>query len=189
MKKRNLLGVLCLAITLSVSTAAISQAKQKTTMVGGAEMYPTKNIVENAVNSKDHTTLVAAVTAADLVATLQSDGPFTVFAPVNKAFEVLPAGTVETLLKPENKEALQGVLTYHVVAGRYSATDILKAIKKGNGTATFTTVSGGKLQAMVKGDMVQLKDENGGTAMVTIADVNQSNGVIHVIDSVVLPKS
>ena len=158
-------------------------------MVGGAEMYPTKNIVENAVNSKDHTTLVAAVKAAELVEVLSSDGPFTVFAPTNKAFEALPEGTVENLLKPENKAALQGVLTYHVVAGKFSAADVIGAIEKSNGTATFNTVSGGKLMAKLKDGKVQLIDENGRTAFVTIADVNQSNGVIHVIDSVVLPKS
>ncbi|MAN59670.1 MAG: beta-Ig-H3/fasciclin [Flavobacteriaceae bacterium] len=166
-----------------------SKMSQKTVMVGGAAMYPNKNIVENAVNSKDHTTLVAAVQAADLVSTLQSDGPFTVFAPTNTAFEKLPNGTVATLLKPENKQQLQGVLTYHVVAGNYSANDIVAAIKKGNGTASFTTVSGGKLVAMLKGKNVMIMDENGNTATVTISDVNQSNGVIHVIDTVVLPAS
>jgi len=162
---------------------------KETVMVGGAAMYPTKNIVENAVNSKDHTTLVAAVKAADLVETLQSAGPFTVFAPTNAAFEKLPAGTVETLLKPENKKQLQTVLTYHVVSGKVSATDIIAAISKGNGSATFKTVSGGSLTAMLSGKNVILKDENGGTSMVTIADVNQSNGVIHVVDTVVLPKA
>lgn len=162
--------------------------KEKTVMVGGAEMYPTKNIVENAVNSKDHTTLVAAVKAADLVETLQGDGPFTVFAPTNKAFDKLPEGTVATLLKPENKKKLQTILTYHVVAGDMKAADIVAAIKKGNGKATFKTVSGGKLTAMMKDKKVVLKDESDGMATVTIADVNQSNGVIHVIDSVVLPK-
>ena len=161
---------------------------EKTVMVGGAAMYPSKSIVENAVNSKDHTTLVAAVKAADLVETLQGDGPFTVFAPTNAAFEKLPKGTVETLLKPENKAKLQSVLTYHVVAGKHSAADIMKDIKKGNGKATYKTVNGGKLTAMMKGKNVVLMDENGGMATVTIADVNQSNGVIHVIDSVALPK-
>jgi len=158
-------------------------------MVGGAAMYPTKNIIENAVNSKDHTTLVAAVKAADLVETLQGDGPFTVFAPTNAAFEKLPAGTVETLLKPENKKKLQSILTYHVVYGKMSATDIVSAIKKGNGKATFKTVSGGTLTAMLSGKNVVIMDENGGTSTVTIADVNQSNGVIHVVDTVVLPKA
>lgn len=162
--------------------------KEKTVMVGGAAMYPTKNIIENAVNSKDHTTLVAAVKAADLVETLQGDGPFTVFAPTNEAFEKLPKGTVENLLKTENKKTLQTILTYHVLAGKHSAADIMKDIKKGNGKATYKTVSGGTLTVMMKGKNVVLMDENGEMATVTIADVNQSNGVIHVIDSVVLPK-
>ena len=162
--------------------------KEKTVVVGGAAMYPTKNIIENAVNSKDHTTLVAAVKAADLVETLQCDGPFTVFAPTNEAFEKLPKGTVENLLKTENKKTLQTILTYHVLAGKHSAADIMKDIKKGNGKATYKTVSGGTLTVMMKGKNVVLMDENGGMATVTIADVNQSNGVIHVIDSVVLPK-
>ncbi len=193
MKKKNLISSVVLAFALIIGTAGFAQSKMSkdsnVKTVGGAPMYPTKNIVENAVNSKDHTTLVAAVTAADLVETLQTAGPFTVFAPVNKAFEDLPEGTVETLLKPENKAALQGVLTYHVVAGKFSAADVMAAIKKGNGTATFTTLAGGKLMAKVKDGKVQLQDENGRTAFVTIADVNQSNGVIHVIDAVVLPKS
>lgn len=156
-------------------------------MVGGAAMYKNKNIVENAVNSADHTTLVAAVKAAGLVDTLSGKGPFTVFAPVNSAFDKLPAGTVETLVKPENKATLTKILTYHVVAGNYSAKDVLGAIKKGNGKAEFTTVSGGKLSAMLEGGKVVLMDEKGGKSTVTIADVKQSNGVIHVIDSVVLP--
>ncbi|MDX1462497.1 MAG: fasciclin domain-containing protein [Marinirhabdus sp.] len=160
---------------------------EKTVMVGGAAMYPSKNIVENAVNSKDHTTLVAAVTAAELVETLQTKGPFTVFAPTNNAFDALPDGTVATLLKPENKPALQNVLTYHVVAGNMSAKDIIAAIKKSGGKAKLKTVSGGTLVASMKGDAVIVTDENGGSAMVTIADVNQSNGVIHVVDTVLLP--
>jgi uncharacterized surface protein with fasciclin (FAS1) repeats len=160
---------------------------QKTVMVGGAAMYPTKTIVDNAVNSKDHTTLVAAVKAAGLVETLQSDGPFTVFAPVNNAFDKLPAGTVETLLKPENKSALAGVLTYHVLSGKFDAASIVKAIKDGKGKAEFTTVAGGKLIASLKGKSVVITDAKGGTSMVTISDVNQSNGVIHVIDTVLLP--
>lgn len=167
----------------------VSVAQEKTVNVGGAPMYPSKNIVENAVNSKDHTTLVAAVKAADLVETLQSKGPFTVFAPTNSAFDNLPKGTVETLLKPENKKMLQTVLTYHVLAGKFSATDITNAIKKGNGKATFKTVSGGTLTAWLKGKDIYLTDENGNSAKVTIGDVNQSNGVIHVIDAVVTPKS
>ncbi|MAB58009.1 MAG: beta-Ig-H3/fasciclin [Aequorivita sp.] len=176
---------------LAGTTSNFAQNKmmnEKTVMVGGAEMYPSKTIVENAVNSKDHTTLVAAVKAADLVETLQDDGPFTVFAPTNMAFEKLPMGTVESLLKPENKKTLQTILTYHVLAGKHSAADIMKDIKKGNGKATYKTVSGGTLTAMMKGKKVMLMDENGGMATVTIADVNQSNGVIHVIDGVVLPK-
>ena len=159
----------------------------QTKMVGGSEMYPTKNIIENAVNSKDHTTLVAAVKAARLVETLQGEGPFTVFAPTNTAFDKLPKGTVETLLKPENKEKLQGVLTYHVVAGKVSSMDLAKMIKDGKGKAELTTVNGGILTTMLKGKKVQLKDTAGNISTVTIADVNQSNGVIHVVDTVVLP--
>ena len=160
---------------------------QKTVMVGGAAMYPTKNIVENAVNSKDHTTLVAAVKAAGLVETLESAGPFTVFAPTNEAFAKLPKGTVETLVKPENKATLTKILTYHVVAGKLDAKAIAALIKKGNGIAELKTVSGGILKASMKGDKLVLTDEKGGMATVTIANVYQSNGVIHVIDTVVLP--
>ncbi|WP_292949508.1 fasciclin domain-containing protein [Olleya sp. UBA1516] len=163
--------------------------KEDTKMVGGAEMYPSKNIVENAVNSKDHTTLVAAVKAAELVDVLQSEGPFTVFAPTNAAFDKLPMGTVETLLKPENKEQLQTVLKYHVVAGKWNAKEILNLIEKGDGKAVINTVSGGTLTAWKKGKDVYVTDENGNSAKVTIADVNQSNGVIHVVDSVLLPKA
>lgn len=162
--------------------------KENTVMVGGAAMYPTKNIVQNAVNSKDHTTLVAAVKAAGLVETLQSEGPFTVFAPTNTAFEMLPAGTVNNLLKPESKAALTGVLTYHVVSGRWSSADIARMIKDGNGKAEVKTVAGGKLWIMMEGKKIAVKDENGSVAYVTIKDVNQSNGVIHVIDHVLLPK-
>jgi len=165
------------------------QKDEDVKVVGGAKMYPTKTIVENAIESKDHTTLVAAVKAADLVETLSSDGPFTVFAPVNSAFEALPEGTVETLLKPENKEKLQAVLTYHVVAGNYSAADVLALIERGNGTAELKTVSGKVLNATTNDGKVYIEDENGNKAEVTTADVNQSNGVIHVIDTVVLPKS
>lgn len=161
---------------------------QKTVMVGGAAMYPTKNIVENAVNSKDHTTLVAAVKAAGLVETLQSAGPFTVFAPTNSAFEMLPAGTVDNLLMAENKGALTTVLTYHVIAGKFNAADIAKLIKAGNGTAEVKTVAGKSLWIMMEGKKVAIKDETGSVAYVTIKDVNQSNGVIHVIDHVLLPK-
>ena len=175
-------------VTFLAQGAFAQDSKEKTVMVGGAAMYPSKNIVENAVNSKDHTTLVAAVKAAGLVETLQSKGPFTVFAPTNAAFDKLPQGTVDTLLKPENLKMLQTILTYHVVAGKMNAMDIAKAIKKGNGKATMKTVSGGTLTAWMKGKDLYITDENGGKSKVTIADVNQSNGVIHVIDAVVLPK-
>jgi uncharacterized surface protein with fasciclin (FAS1) repeats len=177
--------VLIASFSLLLSVAAYAQ---KPVTVGGAPMYPTKNIIENAVNSKDHTTLVAAVKAAGLVETLSGAGPFTVFAPTNAAFEKLPAGTVDNLLKPENKATLTAVLTYHVVAGKLSAADVANAIKAGNGTATLTTVQGGKLQAMMSGKDVLLKDEKGNTSKISIFDVNQSNGVIHVVESVVLPK-
>ena len=176
------------AIALLFVNASFAQMEQ-TKMVGGAAMYPSKNIIENAVNSKDHTTLVAAVKAAGLVETLQGKGPFTVFAPVNKAFDALPAGTVDNLLKPENKAALTGVLTYHVVAGKLTAADLAKLIKDGNGTATLQTVAGGTLWVMMQGKKIAIKDESGNVAYVTIKDVNQSNGVIHVIDHVVLPRS
>lgn len=181
--KKLLLG----ALTMVFVNTATAQM-EKTTMVGGAAMYPSKNIVENAVNSNVHTTLVAAVKAAGLVETLQSAGPFTVFAPVNDAFNMLPAGTVDNLLMAENKAALTSVLTYHVVAGKYNASDIAQLIKKGNGKAMLKTVAGKDLWIMMKGEKVAIKDENGGIAFVTIKDVNQSNGVIHVIDHVLLPK-
>ncbi len=173
-----------------VALSAISQvsfAQEKTVTVGGAPMYPSKNIIENAVNSKDHTTLVAAVKAAGLVETLSGPGPFTVFAPTNKAFDKLPKGTVETLVKPENKETLTKILTYHVVSGKMSAADLMKAITDGGGKATLNTVSGGTLTAMMKGKKIELTDAKGGMSTVTIADVNQSNGVIHVIDTVLMP--
>ena len=157
-------------------------------MVGGAPMFRTKNIVENAMNSADHTTLVAAVKAAGLVETLQGKGPFTVFAPTNAAFDKLPAGTVETLVKPENKETLTKILTYHVVAGRYDSKKLSQLIKKGNGQAWLKTVSGGTLTARMNGNGITLTDEKGGTSNVQIADVYQSNGVIHVIDTVVMPR-
>ena len=177
-----------LSMFLFIGTVAIGQGKTtETKMVGGAEMYPTKNIIENAVNSKDHTTLVAAVKAADLVEILKSEGPFTVFAPTNAAFEALPDGTVETLLKEENQKQLQAVLTYHVLAGDYKAADIVAAIKEGDGKAKFTTVNGAEVWAMMEGDKVKLKGAAGNVATVNIADVNQSNGVIHVIDAVILP--
>ena len=185
--KKVLFSVFAFAVVAMGSMSVSAQMSNGNPMVGGAAMYKTKNIVENAVNSADHTTLVAAVKAAGLVDTLAGKGPFTVFAPVNNAFVKLPAGTVDALLKPENKVMLTKVLTYHVVAGNYSAKDIMKAIKKGKGKAAFTTVSGGKLTAMMNGKNVVLMDEKGGRSTVTIADVKQSNGVIHVIDSVVLP--
>ena len=157
-------------------------------MVGGQAMYPSKDIVDNAVNSADHTTLVAAVKAAGLVDTLKSKGPFTVFAPTNGAFSALPAGTVDTLLKPENKPGLTKVLTYHVVPGKLDAAALQKAIKAGNGTATLQTASGGMLWAMMNGDRnIVLKDEKGAVASISTYDVYQANGVIHVIDRVVLP--
>lgn len=204
MKISNTIKLATLALTLGLTTSSFAQdgamemkkdkkmmKKEKmmmeTKMVGGAEMYPNKNIIENAVNSKDHTTLVAAVKAAELVETLKGEGPFTVFAPTNKAFEKLPKGTVETLLMAENKAKLQSILTYHVVAGKVSAMDLMKMIKDGNGKAELTTVNGGTLTAMLKGKKVQLKDAEGNLSTVTIADVNQSNGIIHVIDAVVLP--
>jgi uncharacterized surface protein with fasciclin (FAS1) repeats len=174
--------------TVVVPLAITSAMAQSNPMVGGQEMYPTKNIIQNAVNSADHTTLVAAVKAAGLVGTLEGTGPFTVFAPTNEAFNNLPAGTVDTLLKPENKELLTKVLTYHVVAGRVTAQDLMKLIKAGNGTAELSTVEGGKLWAMSPdGKHITLKDEKGGTSTVTIANVMQSNGVIHVVDTVLMP--
>lgn len=178
--------VLLMAVAGFLSLTTFAQ-KEKTVEVGGAPMYPSKNIVANAVNSKDHTTLVAAVKAAGLVETLQGAGPFTVFAPTNAAFAKLPAGTVETLVKPENKATLTTVLTYHVVAGKYNAKDIAKLIKEGNGKAELKTVQGGILTASMEGKKLVLTDAKGGKSYVTIADVNQSNGVIHVIDTVVMP--
>ncbi|HTN16767.1 MAG TPA: fasciclin domain-containing protein [Chitinophagaceae bacterium] len=162
-------------------------AQEKTVMVGGAPMYPSKNIVENAVNSKDHTTLVAAVKAAGLVETLQSPGPFTVFAPVNKAFDKLPAGTVDNLLKPENKQMLTSVLTYHVVPGRLGSKELMDKINAGGGKAMLKTVQGEQLTFMMKGKDLWVMDTKGGKAKVTTKDVFQSNGVIHVIDKVLMP--
>jgi uncharacterized surface protein with fasciclin (FAS1) repeats len=178
--------VAALAVITLTASAASARA-QKDPDVGGAAMYPAKNIVENALNSQDHTTLVAAVKAAGLVETLEGPGPFTVFAPTNEAFAKLPAGTVDTLLMPDNKGQLVKILTYHVVAGKVSSKDLIKMIKKGGGKAELKTVSGGTLTASLNMGKVVLTDEKGGTAMVTIADVYQSNGVIHVIDSVLLP--
>ncbi len=182
----KLLSILFASISLLSSGI---NAQEKTIMVGGAAMYASKNIVENAVNSKDHTTLVAAVKAAGLVETLQGAGPFTVFAPTNEAFAKLPAGTVETLLKEENKPALSAVLTYHVIPGKINSTTLMEMIKKNGGKFTAKTVQGGELSFSMKGKNILLQDEKGGMSMVTIKDVNQSNGVIHVIDTVVLPKS
>ena len=183
----KLLKGLVIAGALAFALPAFAKS---TVIVGGEEMFPTKTIVENAVNSADHTTLVTAVKAADLVGTLSGKGPFTVFAPVNSAFAQLPAGTVDTLLKPENKGKLAGVLTYHVLPGRVTFDDLKFWIKKGKGTAELKTVAGGKLWAMMNGaNNVILKDENGGWSNITIYDVMQSNGVIHSIDHVLLPKS
>ena len=170
-------------VALLVGTATA----QKPVTVGGAPMFANKNIIENAVNSKDHTTLVAAVKAAGLVDTLQGPGPFTVFAPVNAAFDALPAGTVDTLLKPENKGTLTAVLTYHVVPGRLNSQALMRMIKEQNGKAMLKTVQGEELTATLSGDMIALTDAKGGMAKVSIANVNQSNGVIHVIDKVLMP--
>jgi len=156
-------------------------------MVGGAAMLRSRDIIENAVNSADHTTLVAAVKAAGLVETLKSKGPFTVFAPTNEAFDKLPVGTVDTLIKPENKEMLTKILTYHVLAGKFDSQAIAKRIREGHGSAKFTTVSGATLTASMSGNDLILRDEKGGTARVTTGNVYQSNGVIHVVDSVLLP--
>lgn len=171
----------------SETAPAIIEPMEASVMVGGAAMYPSKNIVENAVNSADHTTLVAAVVAAGLAETLSSPGPFTVFAPVNEAFAALPAGTVDTLLLPENKDALTKVLTAHVVAGDLKAADLIAAAEANGGTATLTTVSGDTLTFAIEGGAAVVTDESGGKGTVTIADVDQSNGVIHVVDRVLLP--
>ena len=180
--KKSLIAAAAFALTSSMALAA-------NPMVGGAPMFAEKNIVENAVNSADHTTLVAAVKAAGLVDVLQSEGPFTVFAPVNSAFEALPAGTVETLLKPENKDMLVKVLTAHVVAGNWSANEIAAAARNSSdGFYHFAAVSGDALSAQVKGNNLYIYDENGNAGMITISDVKQSNGVIHVVDTVLVPK-
>jgi uncharacterized surface protein with fasciclin (FAS1) repeats len=176
------------ATMMAVCLAAAAGAQEMTKMVGGAAMYPSKNIVENAINSKDHTTLVAAVKAAGLVETLQGAGPFTVFAPTNAAFAKLPKGTVDTLLKPENKATLGKVLTYHVVAGKLDSKALTEKAHMNMGTVELTTVAGGKLWLMMHGKDWMLKDEKGAEAKITIADVYQSNGVIHVIDTVVMGK-
>jgi uncharacterized surface protein with fasciclin (FAS1) repeats len=179
-------------IALASSSASAQMMKEnammkENPMVGGAAMYPTKTIVANAMNSADHTTLVAAVKAAGLVDTLNGAGPFTVFAPTNAAFDQLPAGTVDMLLKPENKATLTKVLTYHVVSGKYDSKVLAKLIKKGHGKAWLKTVSGGTLTAMMEGSNIVVRDEKGGTSTVTVADVYQSNGVIHVVNAVLLP--
>jgi uncharacterized surface protein with fasciclin (FAS1) repeats len=183
---KRLLATVVLVV-FSLAGAAICVARQDP-MVGGAAMYPTRDIVDNAVNSADHTTLVAAVKTAGLVDTLKSAGPFTVFAPTNEAFAKLPAGTVDTLVKQENHETLVKILTYHVVAGKVSAQDLMKMIKAGMGKAELKTVSGGMLMAKMNGkDKISLTDEKGGVSNVTIANVFQSNGVIHVVDTVLMP--
>jgi uncharacterized surface protein with fasciclin (FAS1) repeats len=182
MKKFFALSLLALLTMLASNAFA-----QKSVMVGGAPMFPNKNIIENAVNSKDHTTLVAAVKAAGLIETLQGPGPFTVFAPVNAAFDALPAGTVDTLLKPENKGTLTSVLTYHVVAARLNSKALERMIKQGGGRAMLKTVQGGELTATMSGSDINITDAKGNTARITITNVNQSNGVIHVIDRVLLP--
>jgi uncharacterized surface protein with fasciclin (FAS1) repeats len=184
---KKLFLMLLLAVAALSSQTVYAQMKDSNPMVGGAAMLRTMDIVDNAVNSADHTTLVAAVKAAGLVETLKSKGPFTVFAPTNAAFEKLPAGTVETLVKPENKATLTKILTYHVLAGKFDSKAIAKRIKAGGGTAQFKTVSGGTLWAWMSGDNLQLKDEKGGTSTVSIANVYQSNGVIHVVDTVLMP--
>ena len=183
MKHVKIVAVALAALLSAVAIPAFAQV-----MVGGAPMYSNKDIVDNAVNSKDHTTLVAAVKAAGLVDTLKGKGPFTVFAPTNAAFAALPAGTVDNLLKPESKAALTKVLTYHVVAGKLDSAALSKAIDAGGGKATLTAVSGGTLTAMKSGSTIMVTDESGGMAHVTIPDVVQSNGVIHVVDKVLLPK-
>ena len=182
--KSTIRRALMTAGVVLITTAAFAAVK----IVGGAPMYPTKNIVENAVNSKDHTTLVAAVKAAGLVDTLASAGPFTVFAPTNAAFKKLPAGTVETLVKPENKATLTKILTYHVVSGRLTAADLAAKVKQGGGEAALTTVEGETLIVQAKGSKLFVTDAKGDVAAITIADVLQSNGVIHVVNTVMLPK-
>ncbi len=183
----NVMKSMLLAVAALVAISSTARA-EKSVEVGGAAMYPSKDIIDNAVNSKDHTTLVAAVKAAGLVDTLKGAGPFTVFAPTNEAFAKLPAGTVDTLLKPENKGTLSSVLTYHVVSGKMDSKAIAAAIKAGKGKAMLKTVQGGELTASMKGKDLILTDEKGGTSKVTIANVYQKNGVIHVVDTVLMPK-
>lgn len=194
MRKTIAMVLVATAVTAGSASAQASRshtsgASMNSVTVGGQAMLPTRDIVDNAVNSADHTTLVAAVKAADLVTTLKGRGPFTVFAPVNDAFENLPEGTVQTLLRPESKAALAGVLTYHVVPGRYTGADLIRLIRQGNGRATLRTASGGTLTAMMNGPMnVVVRDAAGGVANVTTYDVIQSNGVIHVVNKVLMPK-
>jgi len=200
MKTKTTGRFLCVAAALASSVVALavvsaraemttsdSTMQEKTTTVGGAAMYPSKDIISNAVNSQDHTTLVAAVKAADLVATLQGPGPFTVFAPTNAAFEKLPADTVPTLLKPENKATLSSILTYHVLPGYYTAKDLMLFIKNGNGKASISTVQGERLTFTRKKKVITITDSKGGMSHITIPDVLQSNGVIHVVDTVLMP--
>lgn len=193
MKKLFFMLLLAVASIAVANQSANAQMMSKDSndmnpMVGGAAMMRSMDIIDNAVNSADHTTLVAAVKAADLVATLKSKGPFTVFAPTNAAFAKLPAGTVETLVQPENKEMLTKILTYHVLAGKFDSNAIAKRIKAGGGSASFKTVSGNSLTARMHGNSLVLRDEKGGTSTVSIANVYQSNGVIHVVDTVLLPR-
>jgi uncharacterized surface protein with fasciclin (FAS1) repeats len=182
-----LMTVASLAFAGTVATPTLAQMKEQTVTVGGSPMYPSKNIIQNAVNSKDHTTLVAAVKAAGLVDTLQGPGPFTVFAPTNTAFAKLPPGTVDTLLKPEMKAKLTAVLTYHVVPGRFSAKDLMEAARKNGGTAELKTVEGETISVESDGNMLMIRDAKGNVSRITIQNVFQSNGVIHVIDNVLLP--
>jgi uncharacterized surface protein with fasciclin (FAS1) repeats len=191
LRTRALLAAVALSTLAGAFVAGPSvaqmAAKEETVTVGGAPMYPSKNIVQNAVNSKDHTTLVAAVKAAGLVDTLSGPGPFTVFAPTNAAFDMLPKGTVETLVKPENKETLTKILTYHVVPGRMTAKDLAEAVKKGEGKAMLKTAAGGDLTVTQSGNTITITDAKGNASKVTIQNVMQSNGVIHVVDHVLLP--
>jgi uncharacterized surface protein with fasciclin (FAS1) repeats len=180
-------AVAALSFAAVMAAPALAQMKEQTVTVGGAPMYPSKNIIQNAVNSKDHTTLVAAVKAAGLVDTLQGPGPFTVFAPTNAAFAKLPAGTVDSLLKPQMKEKLVAVLTYHVLPGRLSVKDLWEASNKGGGKAKFKTVEGEELTVEFKGQVLTIRDSKGNASRVSIQNVFQSNGVIHVIDNVLMP--
>ena len=181
------IAVAALVFAAGAATSAHAQMKEQTVTVGGAPMYPSKNIIQNAMNSKDHTTLVTAVKAAGLVDTLQAPGPFTVFAPTNAAFQKLPTGTVDSLLKPQMKEKLVAVLTYHVLPGRLTVKDLWDASNKGGGKAKFKTVEGEELTVEFKGQTLTIRDTKGNASRVTIQNVFQSNGVIHVIDNVMMP--